>query len=154
MSVESLILGKAINGESNNQLLTSIERLERAILSQTIRQTQPFIFLKSNDNILSSNVADAVQILVGPAMPRGTKGVIEDFNVNFTTTAGTVRLVILDANRNIVTDVLRNVNSSTNGTGKTVLDEGNRLAVIGQTAGAGTFSVYCSGFTQIIREVQ
>ena len=153
MSLESMVAGSLLKKESNNQLLSNIERLERAILRQTIRQTQPFIFLKSNNNILSSAVTDGTSILVGPQMPAGTKGVIEDFNVNYTTAAGTVRLVIMDAHKNIVTDVLRDISSSTNGTGKTVLDEGNRLAIVGQTSGAGTFSVYCSGFTQVIREV-
>lgn len=152
MSAEA-IASQVFGRQNNESLKESIERLDASINRNTARRPQPFIFLKSNGANLSSNVADGVLILNGPAMPRGTKGVIEDFNVNFTTAAGTVRLVIMDANNNIVIDVLRDINSSTNGTGRTVLDEGNRLAIVGQTAGAGTFAVYCSGFTQIIQDV-
>lgn len=153
MSFESLVVGQGLNAVSDNKLLFGIERLEAAILRQTARQIQPFIFLRSNNNNLSSNVSDGTLILNGPQIPPGTKGVIEDFNVNFTTAAGTVRLVILDGSNRIVTDILRDINSSTNGTGKTVLEEGQRLGIVGQTAGAGTFSVYCSGYVQVIREI-
>ena len=153
MSIESFVGNSVLNGQTNQKLIDSFNSLERAIERQTIRQQQPFIFLRSNGANLSSNVADGVLILNGPAMPQGTKGVIEDFNVNFTTAAGTVRLVIMDSNNNIVVDVLRDITSSTNGTGKTVIDEGNRLAIVGQSAGAGTFAVYCSGYIQVIREV-
>ena len=109
---------------------------------------KPQIFLKSNNNNLSSNVADGVMILAGTLIPLGHRGTVEDFNVNFTTAAGTVRLVIIDSNGTIITDVLRTINSSTNGTGKTVLEQNQALAVVGQSAGAGTFSVYCSGTIQ------
>ena len=153
MSIESFVGGQVLNGKSNQKLIDSFNSLQNAIERQTIRQQQPFIFLRSNGANLSSNVADGVLILNGPAMPIGSKGVIEDFNVNFTTAAGTVRLVIMDSNNNIVVDILRDITSSTNGTGKTVIDEGNRLAIVGQSAGAGTFAVYCSGYTQVIREV-
>jgi len=43
------------------------------------------------------------------------------------------------------------VTSSTNGTGKTVLETGDRLAVVGQTSGAGTFGCYFSGYSQKVR---
>lgn len=151
MSIESMLAGKVLDRASNNSLLSGIESLEKAILISDIKRVQPFIFLKSNNNNLSSNVADGVVILSGPQVPSGAKAVVEDFNVNFTTSAGTVRLVILDGSNQIITDILRDINSSTNGTGKTVLEEGQRLGIVGQTAGAGTFSVYCSGFIQITR---
>ena len=152
MSIESFIVGQGLKSQSDNTLLSGIQNLERAILRQTFRQSQPFIFLKSNNNNLSSNVADGVVILSGPQMPPGTKGVIEDFNVNFTTAAGTIRLVILNSENQVITDILRDINSSTNGTGKTVLEEGQRLGLVGQTAGAGVLSVYCSGTLQVVRD--
>lgn len=152
MSVESLVLGQALNAPSNNSLLQGIQSLDNSILQQIERVPKPFIFLKSNNNILSSNVADGILILNGPLIPSGHKGVIEDFNVNFTTAAGTVRLVILDGENRVIIDILRDINSSTNGTGKTVLEEGQRLGIVGQTAGAGTFSTYCSGTLQKIRD--
>ena len=44
--------------------------------------------------------------------------------------------------------MLRDITSSVNGTGKTVLEQGERLAVLGQSAGAGVFGIYVSGFLQ------
>ena len=73
---------------------------------------------------------------------------MEDFNVNFTTVAGTVRLVILDKSNNIIQDLLRDISSSTNGTGKTVIEEGQKIGVVGQSAGAGIFTVYITGSLQ------
>jgi hypothetical protein len=151
LSVESIVGGAIMNRSSNNSLLSAIEKLNEAALIEDIKRVQPFIFLKSNNNNLSSNVADGVVILSGPQIPSGTKAIVEDFNVNFTTAAGTVRLVILDGSNRIITDILRDINSSTNGTGKTVLEEGQRLGIVGQSPGAGTFSVYCSGILQVTR---
>ena len=111
---------------------------------------KPFIFLKSTNNIMSSNVADAVVILRSIRVPPGHKATVKDFNINFTTVAGTVRLAILDSAGSLVIDVLRDINSVTNGTGATVIEENHFLAVLGQTAGAGLFSVYCSGTIQKI----
>ncbi len=142
--VFGMLAGKA----GNDNLLTAIAELNRLNQLQAKLIPKPFIFLKSNNNILSSAVADGVLILSGPLMGANQKGIVEDFNINFTTAAGTVRLVIVDAENNIIIDILRDITSSTNGTGKTVLEDGQRLAIVGQTSGAGTFSVYCSGFIQ------
>lgn len=137
------------NTESDlHNLLIGIDILNQSLNRNADLIPKPQIFLKSNNNNLSSNVADAVLILSGVKIPQGHRATVEDFNINFTTVAGTVRLVILDAAENIITDVLRSINSSTNGTGKTVLEEGQSLAVVGQVAGAGVFSVYCSGTIQ------
>ena len=138
-------------GSSEQDLHSFIIGLD--ILNQSLQRNadlipKPQIFLKSNNNNLSSNVADAVLILDGVRIPQGYRATVEDFNINFTTAAGTVRLVILNSAGTIITDVLRSITSSTNGTGKTVLEEGQSLAVVGQSAGAGTFSVYCSGTIQ------
>ena len=134
--------------QNNDGLIASIESMRELIRIQTEQVQRPFIFLKSNNNILSSNVTDGTLILSGPVVGENEKGIVEDFNVNFTTVAGTVRLVIVNAQNGIITDILRDITSSTNGTGKTVLENGQRLAIVGQTAGAGVFSVYCSGFIQ------
>ena len=154
MSLESAIVGHTLNGVANSSISSSLQILENTLNKQILFQQKPTVFLKSNNNILSSNVNDGILILSGPQIPPGSKGVVEDFNVNFTTTAGTIRLVILNSQNQVVIDILRDINSSTNGTGKTVLEEGQRLGLVGQTAGAGTLSVYCSGYIQQIREVQ
>lgn len=138
----------SIFNQSSERLLEAVNILTEKVETQIRRQPQPFIFLKSNNNNLSSNVNNGILILSGPLIRHGQKGVIEDFNVNFTTAAGTVRLVIVDGGNSIITDILRDITSSTNGTGKTVLEENQRLAIVGQSAGAGTFSVYCSGYIQ------
>lgn len=132
----------------SEKLAPILERLNRNVEKQLERQQQPFVFLKSNNNNLSSNVNNAVLILSGALIPQGFKGVVEDFNVNFTTAAGTIRLALVDSENSIIIDILRDITSSTNGVGKTVLDPGQRLAIVGQSAGAGTFSVYCSGYIQ------
>ena len=44
--------------------------------------------------------------------------------------------------------MLRDVSSSTNGTGKTILEQGQKIGIVGQTAGAGIFTVYISGKLQ------
>jgi len=44
--------------------------------------------------------------------------------------------------------LLRDISSSTNGTGKTILEEGQKMGIVGQTAGAGIFTVYVSGALQ------
>jgi len=144
----SEVLGMLAGKAGSDSVISAIQGLNKLIELQTELVLKPFIFLKSNNNILSSAVADGVLILAGPVIPFGHKGIVEDFNINFTTTAGTIRLVIVDAQNNIIIDILRDITSSTNGTGKTVLEDGQRLAVVGQTSGAGTFSTYCSGFMQ------
>jgi len=146
----SEVLGMLAGKQGNEALVAAISELRELVRIQTEIVQKPFIFLKSNNDNLSSNVADGVIILAGPVVRQNQKGIVEDFNINFTTTAGTIRLVIVDAQNNIITDVLRDINSSTNGTGKTVLEDGQRLALAGQTAGAGVLSVYCSGFVQTV----
>jgi len=137
-----------VNQNSPNPINDNILFLAQQLTRNADLIPKPQVFLKSNNNNLSSNVADGVLILPGVQIPTGHRGTVEDFNVNYTTAAGTVRLVIIDANGTIITDILRDINSSINGTGKTVLEQGQALAVVGQSAGAGTFSVYCSGTIQ------
>lgn len=151
MSLELGILNAGMKNQSDNQLLKGIEKLEKAILKQIDIAREPIVILRSSGANLSSNVADSVLILESAPTPQDRKIVVEDFNVNFTTAAGVVRVVILDSNSNIVNNLLRDVNSSTTGTGKTVLETGDRLAVVGQTAGNGTFGVYFSGYSQKVR---
>ena len=131
-----------------HSLIIGFDVLNQALQRNADLIPKPQIFLKSANNNLSSNVADGVLILAGMRIPQKHRASVEDFNINFTTVAGTIRLVILDSNDTIITDVLRSITSSTNGTGKTVLEEGQALAVVGQSAGAGVFSVYCSGTIQ------
>ena len=147
-----MIAGQLLSQLTGKGLEQALVLLQSSILQQIEKQPIPQIFLKSGiANTLSSNVADGVLILAGFPIPQGHRGSLEDFNVNFTTAAGTVRLVILDKQNNIIQDLLRDISSSTNGTGKTVIEEGQKMGIVGQTAGAGIFTVYVTGSLQKVR---
>lgn len=147
-----MIAGQLLGQVSQKGLEAVLVLLQRSILQQIEKQPIPQIFLKSGiNNTLSSNVADGVLIFAGFPIPAGHRGSLQDFNVNFTTVAGTVRLVILDKQNNIIQDLLRDISSSTNGTGATVIEEGQKLGIVGQTAGAGIFTVYVTGTLQKVR---
>ena len=144
-----MVAGQILGKLSSKGLEEAIVLLQTSILRQIEKQPIPQIFLKSGlGNTLSSNSTDGTLILAGFPIPAGHRGSLEDFNVNFTTVAGTVRLVILDKSNNIIQDLLRDISSSTNGTGKTVIEEGQKIGVVGQTAGAGIFTVYITGSLQ------
>ena len=151
MVFEELILNQTMKNQSDNVLLNAILSLEKAILKQIRTSPEPMVILRSAGANLSSNVSDGTLILESAPCPANTRIVIEDWNINFTTVAGTVRAVILDASGNLINNVLRDVNSSTNGTGKGVLETGDRLALLGQTAGAGVFGCYFSGTKQELK---
>ena len=142
-------MGKALDSLSGKGLEQAIVLLNESILEQIRRIPVSQIFLKSGlGNTLSSNVANNVLIMAGFPIPAGFRGALEDFNVNFTTVAGIVRIVILDKQNNIIQDLLRDISSSTNGTGKTVIEEGQKIGVVGQSAAAGIFTVYITGSLQ------
>ena len=154
MSLESIFSNIITNKLTENSTLNNnnADRILLFELNQSIKnladQTpKAFIFLKG-PTALSSNVAANVLILAGPQIPNGYKGVIKDFNVIFTTAAGAVRLVILDGNNNIIQPLLTAITSTANGLGETVLESNQRLGIVGETAGAGSFTVYCSGIVQ------
>ncbi len=135
MSIEALLAGKMLDSVSGKGLEEAIVLLQGSILEQIRRIPQNQIFLKSGlGNTLSSNVTNDTLILAGFPIPANFRGALEDFNVNFTTVAGTVRIVILDKANNIIQDLLRDISSSTNGTGKAILEEGQKIGIVGQTA--------------------
>lgn len=142
----------SVLGSSSKGLEEAVVLLQGSILEQIRRIPQSQIFLKSGiGNNLSSNVTNDTLIFAGFPIPAGFRGALEDFNVNFTTVAGTVRIVILDKQNNIIQDLLRDISSSTNGTGKTIIEEGQKIGIVGQTAGAGIFTAYISGTLQKVR---
>ena len=156
MSLDPFSLFSFAKSASNGQILQTtlhndLDNLVIKISQLTERQPRPEIWLKSNNNNLSSNVADGVLILPGLIVPDGYRGVVEDFNISFTTVAGTIRLVVLDPSGNIRMDILRGITNNTNGTGRTVLEENESIAVVGQSAGAGVFSVFCTGLVYKVR---
>ena len=151
MSLESIFsnfvtnkVTDSITGNNDRLLLMELNNSIKSLVDQT---PKAFIFLKG-PSALSSNVSANVEILAGPQVPQGYKATIKDFNLIYSTVAGTVRLVIGDANKNIIQPILTGINSTTNGLGETVLESNQRLMVVGETAGAGVFTVYCSGIVQ------
>ena len=156
MSLESIfssLVSKRINDKIRNTefdlhtLILGIDVLNRNIKSLADQTPKAWIFLKGPTG-MSSAVAANVMILSGPQVPSGYKATVKDFNLIYSTAAGAVRLVILDSNNNIVQPILTGINSTTNGLGETVLEENQRLGVVGETSGAGVFTVYCSGIIQ------
>ena len=146
------ILNKANQTFGNQEqdihlLFQGIAELNKNIKSLADQTPKGFIFLKGPTG-LSSNVSANVEILAGPQIPQGYKATIKDFNLIYSTAAGAVRLVIMDANKTIIQPLIPTINSTVNGIGETVLEENQRLGVVGETAGAGTFTVYCSGILQ------
>ena len=154
LSLESLFSNIITNKLTENSSLNNnnadrilLFELNNSIKSLADQTPKAWIFLKGS-TALSSNVAANVLILSGSQIPSGYKGTIKDFNIIFSTAAGAVRLVILDANNNIIQPLLTTITSTANGLGETVLESNQRLGVVGETAGAGSFTVYCSGILQ------
>ena len=98
MSLESLIASEALKKGSDNFLLNSLEKLNSNIERLVESQPQPFIFLKTTEASLSSNVANGEMILAGSRVKDGHRATVKDFNLHFATQAGTVRIVVLDEN--------------------------------------------------------
>ncbi len=156
MSLESLFSNYITNRIGQNlgstefdlhTLVLGIAELNKSVKNLSDQTPKGFIFLKG-PTTLSSNVAANVEILAGPQIPQGYKATIKDFNLIYSTAAGNVRLVIGDSNKNIIQPLLTGINSTVNGLGETVLEENQRLMVVGETAGAGSFTIYCSGILQ------
>ena len=148
MSLETLFTSAIANKLNPVQdIAPLISELTKSIKSLVDITPKSAIFLKGS-TALSSNVAANVLILAGSLIPSGYKATVEDFNIIFSTAAGTIRLVIMDSNFNIIQPLLVSISNTTNGLGKTVLEENQRLAIVGETAGAGSFTTYCSGILQ------
>ena len=145
--ISNQILQSISNSFQESGLLPAINRLTMEMKNVADQTPKAFIFLKGPTG-MSSAVSANVEILAGPQIPQGYKATVKDFNLIFSTVAGVVRLVIMDQNKNIIQPLLTGISSTTNGLGETVLESNQRLAVVGETSGAGVFTVYCSGILQ------
>ena len=156
MSVESLVLGETLKQNpsfSFGKLEIGLDRLNYNIEKLIKITPQPFKFLKTSGGVLSSAFAEDVLIVEGRPVKPNHEATVKDFNLIFKTVDGTVKIVILNEGGDIETELLVDVNSNINGLGETVLEEGQQLAVVGQSVGGGTgiFTVYCSGITQQVK---
>ena len=112
----------------------------------------PFKILVSPPGIvLNVNVANDTLMLAGRIVPQGQIFTINDFTVSFRTNGGTVKLVAVDSNGTVRDDILVDISASGSGAGGTVLEQGETLAVMVQTQGAGTVTVRCSGILRKVR---
>lgn len=129
----------------NTSYMQDLDNISLALQKIANAAPKPFTFIQSNNNCLLSNESDGTMIIQSPIMSHGQLGVVEDLNINFTTVAGTVRVVKVNSSGTILVDILRGINASSSGTGSTVLGEGEAIAIVGQSAGAGIFGVFFSG---------
>ena len=125
-----------------NQLVDKLEKVAES-------RDRPFVFMKAEDDILTADQAAGTIIIKGTPVPRGFKGVVEDFNVTFGTAAGEIKLIIVDPSGNKANTVLSGIQNNTSGVGATVLDEGEALGLEVVTQGASsTLGCYFSGKIQ------
>ena len=129
-------------------LAIGVEQLNNSIQQLVNITPKATVFLKSNNNNLSVDQAANTVLLQGPKVPLGYKGIIEDYNVNFTTAGGSVKFSVMTANDSVYIDTNRSISSSSNGLGRTVLEEGQSIALIIQSQGVGVVSVLCTGTLQ------
>lgn len=132
--------------DNQPQLNSNIDNLTLGVSKLVDTVPIPFTFIQSNNNALSSNVSDGTMIIQSPVMNHGERGVVEDLNINFTTVAGTIRIVKVRGQDGLqLVDVVRGIAASTSGTGAVVLEEGEAIAILGQSAGNGVFGAFFSG---------
>ena len=136
---------KEQNGQSFETLSQAIAQLNQSIELQSKISDIPYVFLRSNGQRISTTGSAGDILIAGNPVPPGFMGTIEDFNVTFGTSGGTVELVILDANNQVINFLVMAISANQNGTGATVLQEGQRLGIRLNTSGAGIIGTFCSG---------
>ncbi len=149
MSLESTIgsiISNKVNGSADNEnLVQALTNLNNSVSNAAKISEIPFVFLRTNGERVSTTGSAGDLIVIGPSCPAGFMGTIEDFNVTFGTSGGTVELVILDSNNQIINFLVKSITANQNGTGATVLQDGQRLAVRLNTSGSGLIGAFCSG---------
>ena len=147
MSLESTI-GSIISNKINDNsetLVQALTNLNNSVSNAAKISEIPFVFLRTNGERVSTTGSTGDIILAGPSCPAGFMGTIEDFNITFGTAGGTVDLVLLDANNQVVNFLVKTITAEQNGTGATVLQEGQRLGVRLNASGSGLIGAFCSG---------
>ena len=149
MSIEStigsIISNKVTDNNSSENLVEALSNLNNSVTNAAKISEIPFVFLRTNGERISTTGTAGDLIIVGSSCPAGFMGTIEDFNVTFGTSGGTVELVILDSNNQVLNFLVKAITANQNGSGATVLQEGQRIAVRLNTSGAGLIGAFCSG---------
>ena len=133
------------NGASVETLTSALNTLNQSVELQSKISEIPYVFLRSNGQRISTTGTAGDLLITGNPVPPGFRGTVEDFNVTFGTSGGTVELVILDQNNNLINFLVMSITANQNGTGATVLEEGQRLGIRLNTSGAGIIGTFCSG---------
>jgi len=134
--------------EGNQLILDALADLKASIDKLVDIAPRPVVLLSAASDGLSSNVADTVLIARGFPIPVGFIAVFKDWALTFTTVAGTVKIVKLNSSNIILEELIVTINASDGGSANTTLLPGEKLAVVGQSAGAGIFGLICSGTIQ------
>ena len=149
MSIEStigsIISNKVSQNGANENLVQALTNLNNSVTNAAKISEIPFVFLRTNGERVSTTGTAGDLIVIGSSCPAGFMGTIEDFNVTFGTTGGTVELVILDSNNQVINFLVKSITANQNGSGATVLQEGQRIAVRLNTSGSGLIGAFCSG---------
>tara|TARA_R110000823_G_scaffold194504_1_gene325829 strand:- start:5514 stop:6029 length:516 start_codon:yes stop_codon:yes gene_type:complete len=149
MSIEStigsIISNKVTDNNSSENLVEALSNLNNSVTNAAKISEIPFVFLRTNGERVSTTGTAGDLIVVGSSCPAGFMGTIEDFNVTFGTSGGTVELVILDSNNQVLNFLVKSITANQNGSGATVLQEGQRIGVRLNTSGSGLIGAFCSG---------
>jgi len=151
MSID-MLAGSVLNGASNSKLFDLLIRLEESIDKQARRIPRFTKLLRSSSQLISLNGTAGDIILLGPPVPANHIGIVTDISVNFSTSGGTAKLSVVDpSGKTVLNDVARDLSATASGQATTVLDEGERIALVIQTAGVGALGVLVSGkFQELI----
>ena len=144
-TIGSIISNKVSDNGSSENLVKALANLNNSVENAAKISEIPFVFLRTNGERVSTTGTAGDLIVIGSSCPAGFMGTIEDFNVTFGTTGGTVELVILDSNNQVINFLVKSITANQNGSGATVLQEGQRIAVRLTTSGSGLIGAFCSG---------
>ena len=147
MSLESTI-GSIISNKINDNsetLVQALTNLNNSVSNAAKISEIPFVFLRTNGERVSTTGTAGDIIFAGASCPAGFMGTIEDLNITFGTAGGTVDLVLLDSNNQVINFLVKTITAEQNGTGATVLQEGQRLGVRLNASGSGLIGAFCSG---------
>ena len=144
-TIGSIISNKVSENGSNENLVQALTNLNNSVTNAAKISEIPFVFLRTNGERISTTGTAGDLIVVGSSCPSGFMGTIEDFNVTFGTSGGTVDLVLVDSNNQIINFLVKDITANQNGSGATVLQDGQRIAVRLDTSGSGLIGAFCSG---------
>ena len=144
-TIGSIISNKVSENGANENLVQALANLNNSVQNAAKISEIPFVFLRTNGERISTTGTAGDLIVVGSSCPSGFMGTIEDFNVTFGTSGVTVDLVLVDSNNQIINFLVKDITANQNGSGATVLQDGQRLAVRLDTSGSGIIGAFCSG---------